>query len=86
MFVILHAYRKTWEATCYFEYILARHTSGFSISDVNVFTQLPYGYCSCEGSNSHASYVTSGGLVFIGSYMYICLLVKKVLCKLDTMM
>ena len=50
MFVILHFYRKTWEATFYFEHILARHTSGFSISDINVFTHPPYGYCSCEGS------------------------------------
>jgi hypothetical protein len=86
MFVIrvLHVYRKTWEAPYYVEYILARHTSGFSISGFNIFTQLPHGYCSSEGTNSHASYMTSGGLIFIGSYMDICVLVKKLLGKVDT--
>jgi hypothetical protein len=81
MFVILHVYRKTWKATYYFEYILARHTSGLSISEVNVSTQPPYGYCSCEGPNSHASYVYTGW-----PGVHICLLVKKCLCQVDTLM
>jgi hypothetical protein len=71
MFVLLHISRKTWEATHYFEYILTLNTSGFSISDINVFTQPTYGYCSCEGSNFHASYVTSG-LILLYVLLFLC--------------
>jgi hypothetical protein len=51
---------------------------------VNVFTQPLHGYCFSEGSNGHVSYVTSGGLIFIGSYMNNCVLVKKLWGKVDT--